>query len=165
MNNMTIAATYEGKLIADGLRIGLVCSRFNEFFVSKLLEGAVDSLVRHGCRSEDIETAWVPGSFEIPLGCRKMVDSGRYDAVIALGVVIQGATAHAQYINAEVAKGLATLSNASGIPVVYGVVTTETIEQAIERSGTKAGNRGADAARTAIEMANLLRVIPEAKSS
>lgn len=163
--SVEIAETYEGKLVADDLHVGLVCSRFNEFFVSKLLEGAVDCLVRHGCRREDIEAAWVPGSFEIPLACQKLVDSGRYDAVIALGVVIQGATTHAQYINAEVAKGLATLSAQSGMPVVYGVVTTETIEQAIERSGTKAGNRGADAARTAIEMVNLIRTIARAEPS
>ena len=159
-----LGTVYEGTLVAEGLRVGLVCSRFNEFFVSKLLEGAVDCLVRHGCRREDIEAAWVPGSFEIPLGCRRMVDAGRYDAVIALGVVIQGATPHAQYINAEVAKGLAQLAGEAAMPVVYGVVTADTIEQAIERSGTKAGNRGADAAATAIEMANLLRSMPAGTS-
>mgnify|MGYP006278560721 CR=1 FL=1 len=162
--SVDISTVYEGKLMAEGLRVGLVCSRFNEFFVSKLLEGAVDCLVRHGCDRQNIEAAWVPGSFEIPLGCQKMVEAGRYDAVIALGVVIQGATPHAQYINAEVAKGLASLSANTGVPVVYGVVTADSIEQAIERSGTKAGNRGADAAATAIEMANLLQAIPGPRS-
>lgn len=151
---------YEGKLTADGVRVGIVCSRFNEFFVSKLLGGAIDCLVRHGGQGSDIEVAWVPGSFEVPMACHRMAASKRYDAVIALGVVIQGATAHAQYINAEVAKGLAQASSDTGVPVIYGVVTTETIEQAIERSGTKAGNRGAAAAMTAIEMANLLRTLP-----
>ncbi len=158
--SLKINAVYEGNLMAAGLRFGIVCSRFNEFFVSKLLDGAVDCLTRHGCRPEDIEAAWVPGSYETPLVCQRMAESGRYDALIALGVVIQGATAHAQYINAEVAKGLAQISGNIGIPVIYGVVTTENIEQAIERSGTKAGNRGASAAMSAIEMANLMKVLP-----
>jgi 6,7-dimethyl-8-ribityllumazine synthase len=155
--------TYEGGLSAKGLRFAIVCSRFNEFFVSKLLGGAIDCLLRHGGSAEDIETAWVPGSYEIPLVAKKLVAAGRYDAVIALGVVIQGSTAHASYVNAEVSKGLAQVSLSSGVPVIYGVVTTENIEQAIERSGSKAGNRGSTAAETAIEMANLLRVLPEAK--
>ncbi|HQC53456.1 MAG TPA: 6,7-dimethyl-8-ribityllumazine synthase [Lentisphaeria bacterium] len=155
--------TYEGGLNAAGLRFAIVCSRFNEFFVSKLLGGAVDCLVRHGASAKDIETAWVPGSYEIPLVAKKLVASGRYHGVIALGVVIQGSTAHANYVNAEVSKGLAQVSLESGVPVIYGVVTTENIEQAIERSGCKAGNRGSTAAETAIEMANLLRVLPEAK--
>ncbi|NMA47042.1 MAG: 6,7-dimethyl-8-ribityllumazine synthase [Lentisphaerae bacterium] len=155
--------TYEGALNAAGLRFAIVCSRFNEFFVSKLLGGAIDCLLRHGAAAKDIESAWVPGSYEIPLVVKKLVASGRYDAVIALGVVIQGATAHANYVNAEVSKGLAQVSLASGVPVIYGVVTTENIEQAIERSGSKAGNRGSSAAETAIEMANLLRALPEAK--
>lgn len=155
--------TYEGGLNAAGLRFAIVCSRFNEFFVSKLLGGAVDCLLRHGASAKDIETAWVPGSYEIPLVAKKLVASGRYHGVIALGVVIQGSTAHANYVNAEVSKGLAQVSLDSGVPVIYGVVTTENIEQAIERSGCKAGNRGSTAAETAIEMANLLRVLPEAK--
>ena len=155
--------TYEGGLVATGLRFGIVCSRFNEFFVSKLLGGAKDCIVRHGGSADDIDVAWVPGSFEIPLVTQKLVASGRYDAVIALGVVIQGATSHAQHINAEVSKGLAQVSLQSGLPVIYGVVTTETIEQAIERSGTKAGNRGASAAQAAIEMANLVKQLPVPK--
>jgi len=154
---------YEGTLIAKGLRFGLVCARFNEFFVSKLLGGAVDCLLRHGASAKDIETAWVPGSYEIPLVAQRMAASGRYDAIIALGVVIQGSTAHASYVNAEVSKGLAQVSLASGLPVIYGVVTTENIEQAIERSGSKAGNRGAAAAESAIEMADLMRKLPGAK--
>lgn len=154
---------YEGALVATGLRFGIVCSRFNEFFTSKLLSGAIDCILRHGGSASDIEVAWVPGSFEIPAVAHRLAASDRYDAVIALGVVIQGATAHAQYINSEVAKGLAQVSSRFALPVVYGVVTTETIEQAIERSGTKAGNRGASAAMTAIEMANLMKELPEAK--
>ncbi len=154
---------YEGSLSAKGLRFGLVCARFNDFFVSKLLGGAVDCLLRHGAAAKDIESAWVPGSYEIPLVAQRLAASGRYDAVIALGVVIQGSTAHANYVNAEVSKGLAQVSLASGIPVIYGVVTTENIEQAIERSGCKAGNRGATAAESAIEMADLMRKLPEAK--
>ncbi len=154
---------YEGKLTAAGLRFGIVCSRFNDFFTSKLLDGAIDCLVRHGASPKAIEVAWVPGSFEIPLAAQRLVASGRYDAVIALGMVIQGSTSHAQYINAEVAKGLAQASLKYNLPVVYGVVTTENLEQAIERSGTKAGNRGATAAMTAIEMADLMKHLPEAK--
>jgi len=154
---------YEGTLIAKGLRFGLVCARFNEFFVSKLLGGAVDCLLRHGASAEDIESAWVPGSYEIPLVAQRMAASGRYDAIIALGVVIQGSTAHASYVNAEVSKGLAQVSLASGIFLFYGAATTENIEQAIERSGSKAGNRGAAAAASAIEMADLMRKLPVAK--
>ncbi len=155
-----LGAVYEGELVASGLRFGIVCSRFNEFFTSKLLEGAVDAILRHGGKAADIEVAWVPGSFEIPAIAGRLAATGRYDAVIALGVVIQGATPHAGYINAEVAKGLAQASARYGLPVVYGVITADTIEQAIERSGTKAGNRGATAALTAIEMANLLKKVP-----
>ena len=155
--------TYEGGLIATGLRFGIVCSRFNEFFTSKLLGGALDCIVRHGGNAGDIEVAWVPGSFEIPLVAKRMAASGRYDAIIALGVVIQGATTHAAYINAQVSRGLAQISAEFGLPVIYGVVTTDTIEQAIERSGTKAGNRGAGAAASAIEMANLMKSLPESK--
>ena len=153
---------YEGTMNAAGLKVGIVCSRFNEFFVSKLLDGAIDTLVRHGASAGDIGVAWVPGSFEIPFTVQQLAKSGKYDALIALGVVIQGSTAHADYINSEVAKGLAQVSTVHGIPVIYGVVTTENIEQAIERSGSKAGNRGATAAQTAIEMGNLMRVLPKA---
>ena len=149
--------SYEGKLNAAGLRFGIVCARFNEFFTSKLLGGAIDTLLRHGAAAKSIETAWVPGSFEIPLVAQNMAASGNYDAIIALGVVIQGSTAHANYVNAEVSKGLAQVSLQYNLPVIYGVVTTENIEQAIERSGCKAGNRGSSAAETAIEMADLLR--------
>ena len=154
--------TFEGRLNAEGLRFGIVCARFNEFFVGKLLGGAKDTLLRHGASAQDIEVAWVPGSFEIPLVAQRMARSGRYDAIIALGVVIQGGTAHASYVNAEVSKGLAQISLASSLPVIYGVVTTENLEQAIERSGSKAGNRGASAAETAIEMASLMRDLPDA---
>lgn len=154
--------TFEGRLNAEGLRFGIVCARFNEFFVGKLLGGAKDTLLRHGANAQDIEVAWVPGSFEIPLVAQRMARSGRYDAIIALGVVIQGGTAHASYVNAEVSKGLAQISLASSLPVIYGVVTTENLEQAIERSGSKAGNRGASAAETAIEMASLMRDLPAA---
>jgi len=160
--NSTISV-YEGELTAGGLRFGIVCSRFNEFFVSKLLDGAIDCIVRHGGAADDIDVAWVPGSYEIPLVSQRMARSGKYDAVIALGVVIQGATAHANHVNAEVAKGLAQVSMATDIPVMYGVVTTENIEQAIERSGTKAGNRGASVAMGAIEMARLMKKLPESK--
>jgi 6,7-dimethyl-8-ribityllumazine synthase len=158
----TSVNVYGGQLTATGLKIGIVCSRFNEFFVSKLLDGAIDTIVRHGGDAANIDVAWVPGSYEIPLAVQKLADSGRYDALIGIGVVIQGATAHADYINSEVAKGLAQVSMKTGVPIAYGVVTTENIEQAIERSGCKAGNRGADAAITAIEMANLLRLLPKA---
>ncbi|MBQ7177477.1 MAG: 6,7-dimethyl-8-ribityllumazine synthase [Victivallales bacterium] len=149
--------TFEGKLSANGMKFGIVCARFNSFFVSKLLDGAVDTLLRHGASEKDINVAWVPGSFEIPLVCKKMAESGKYDALLALGVVIQGSTAHANFVNAEVSKGLAQVSLEKGLPVIYGVVTTENIEQAIERSGCKAGNRGASAAETAIEMVSLLK--------
>ena len=149
--------TYEGNLQATGLKFGLVAARFNDFFVSHLVEGAVDTIVRHGGNADDIALAWVPGSYEIPFAVKKMLDSGKYDAIIAMGVVIQGATPHAGYINNEVAKSLAQLGMESGTPVTYGMITADNIEQAIERSGTKAGNKGADAAHAAIEMANLNR--------
>jgi len=145
----------EGNLNAAGLKIAVVCARFNEFFVSKLFSGAVDAIVRHGGDRANITQAWVPGSFELPFAVSKFAKSGSYDAVIALGVVIQGATAHASTIYSQVSKSLAQIGMDSGVPVIYGVVTVENIEQAIERSGTKAGNRGADAAVAAIEMANL----------
>ena len=149
--------TYEGDLQAKDLKFGLVAARFNDFFVSHLVDGAVDTIVRHGGSADNIALAWVPGSYEIPFAVKKMLDSKKYDAIIAMGVVIQGATPHAGYINNEVAKSLAQLGMESGIPVTYGMITADNIEQAIERSGTKAGNKGADAAHAAIEMANLNR--------
>lgn len=155
-----IQTVYEGNLQAKGLRFGIVCSRFNEFFVSKLLDGAVDVIVRHGGMVNDIEVAWVPGSFELPLAIKKMAQSGKYDAVIALGVVIQGATPHASYINSEVSKALTQISLEFSLPAIFGIITADNIEQAIERSGTKAGNRGGDAAKAAIEMANLIKNLP-----
>lgn len=155
----TLKHVYEGNLEAGGLRIAIVCARFNEFFVSKLLGGAVDAIVRHGGSTDDISVAWVPGSYELPFGVTKMLENGKYDAAIAIGVVIRGATAHADYINSQVSKSLAQIGLEKGIPVIYSLVTTENIEQAIERSGTKAGNRGADAAVAAIEMANLTKAI------
>lgn len=154
------AAVYEGMLSAENVRLAVVCARFNEFFVSKLLGGAMDTFFRHGGKEENLSVAYVPGSFEIPLAVSKLMKSGKYDAVIALGVVIQGSTAHASYINGQVSKALGELALKHGIPAIYGVVTTENIEQAIERSGTKAGNRGADAAHSAIEMANLMKALP-----
>jgi len=154
MANITI---FEGDLQASGLKFGLVAARFNDFFVSHLVDGAVDTIVRHGGSAENVDLAWVPGSYEIPFAVKKMLDSKKYDAVIAMGVVIQGATPHAGYINNEVAKSLAQLGMEYGIPVTYGMITADNIEQAIERSGTKAGNKGADAAHAAIEMANLNR--------
>ena len=146
----------EGNLVAEGLKIGIVAARFNEFIVSKLIGGAEDALKRHGVREEDIELAWVPGAFEIPLIAQKMANSKKYDAVICLGAVIKGSTPHFDYVCAEVSKGIASVSLQTDKPVIFGVLTTNTIEQAIERAGTKAGNKGYDAAVTAIEMANLL---------
>ncbi|MBO5723607.1 MAG: 6,7-dimethyl-8-ribityllumazine synthase [Lentisphaeria bacterium] len=151
--------TFEGMLNAEGLKIGIVCARFNDFFVSELLGGALDTIKRLGGNLADVDIAWVPGSFEIPLVISKMMDTGKYDATIALGMVIQGSTSHADHINSQVSKALGQLALEKGIPAIYGVVSTENIEQAIERSGTKAGNRGADAARCAVEMANLLKNI------
>ena len=157
--NKDVKKVFEGELKADGLKIGIVCSRFNEFFVSKLLGGALDTIVRHGGKATDVEVAWVPGAYELPFAVKKLMNTKRFDAVVALGVVIQGATPHADYINSEVSKSLSQLSMESGVPVGYGLITANTIEQAIERSGTKAGNKGADAAVAAIEMANLVRNI------
>ncbi len=153
--NKTLANVLEGSLVASGLKIGIVCARFNAFFVEKLLEGAVDAFVRHGGNADDLTAAWVPGSYELPFVCAKMANSGKYDAILCLGVVIQGATTHAAQINGQVSKAIAQIGLESGIPVLYGLVTTENIEQAIERSGTKAGNRGADVMMAAVEMANL----------
>jgi 6,7-dimethyl-8-ribityllumazine synthase len=148
--------SYEGNLVASGLRFGIVVGRFNEFVGGKLLAGAIDGLKRHGVKESEIETAWVPGAFEIPLIAKKMANSKQYDALICLGAVIRGSTPHFDYVASEVSKGIAQVSLDSEIPVIFGVLTTDTIEQAIERSGTKAGNKGYDAAVTAIEMANLL---------
>jgi 6,7-dimethyl-8-ribityllumazine synthase len=150
---------YEGMLLGKGLKFGVVISRFNEFFSKKLLEGAQDALLRHGVNDEDIEIAWTPGSFEIPLIAQKLAQTKKYDAVICLGAVIRGGTPHFDYIAAEVTKGIAKVNMDTGVPVIYGVITTDNLEQAIERSGTKAGNKGFDAAVSAIEMANLVKSI------
>jgi len=150
---------FEGVLLGKGLKFGLVVSRFNEFITKKLLDGAQDALLRHGVNQEDIEIAWVPGSFEIPLIAKKLAQTKRYDAVICLGAVVRGGTPHFEYIAAEVTKGIAKVSLDTGLPVIYGVITADTLEQAIERAGTKMGNKGFDAAVTAIEMANLLKSI------
>ncbi len=147
--------TLEGKLVAEGMKVGIVGARFNEFIVSKLISGAVDGLVRHGVNDDDITLAWVPGAFEIPLAAKKMAESGKYDAVICLGAVIRGATSHYDLVCNEAAKGIASVSLNTGIPVLFGVVTTDSIQQAIERAGTKAGNKGYDCALSAIEMVNL----------
>ena len=149
----------EGNVVAEGIKIGIVAARFNEFIVSKLVGGAQDACVRHGVNDEDIDLAWVPGAFEIPLVAKKLAMSQKYDAVICLGAVIRGATSHYDYVCAEVSKGIATVSLESGIPVMFGVVTTDNIEQAIERAGTKAGNKGYDCALGAIEMINLTKQI------
>ena len=149
--------SFEGNLIGKGLKFGLVVSRFNEFFTKKLLDGAQDALRRHGVSEEDINVAWTPGSFEIPLVAQKMARSKQYDAVICLAAIVRGGTPHFEYISAEVTKGIAAVNLDTGLPVIYGVITTENLEQAIERSGTKAGNKGFDAAVSAIEMANLMK--------
>ncbi|MGD0780230.1 MAG: 6,7-dimethyl-8-ribityllumazine synthase [Dehalococcoidales bacterium] len=154
-----MSKTYEGNLLGKGLKFGIVVSRFNEFFSTKLLEGAKDALLRHGVVDTDIEVAWTPGSFEIPLIAQKMVESKKYNAVICLGAVIRGGTPHFDYIASEVAKGIANVGLKTGVPVIFGVITTDTLEQAIERSGTKDGNKGFDAAVSAIEMANLIKTI------
>lgn len=146
----------EGNLVADKLKVGIVAGRFNEFIVSKLLSGALDGLKRHGVDKENIDVAWVPGAFEIPLIAKKMIQNEKYDAVICLGAVIKGSTPHFDYVCAETSKGIAQVSMQTEKPVIFGVLTTDTIEQAIERAGTKAGNKGYDAAVSAIEMANLL---------
>ncbi|MBL4931333.1 MULTISPECIES: 6,7-dimethyl-8-ribityllumazine synthase [Clostridium] len=148
---------YEGNLVAKGLKFGIVVGRFNELIGSKLLSGALDGLKRHGANEEDIEIAWVPGAFETPLIAKKMAESKKYDAVLCLGAVIRGATPHFDYVCAEASKGIANVSLNTGIPVMFGILTTDSIEQAIERAGTKAGNKGYDAAVSAIEMANLIR--------
>lgn len=147
---------YEGKLLAKGFKFALVVGRFNEFITNKLMGGALDALNRHDALTEDIEVAWAPGAFEIPLVAQKMAQSGRYNAVICLGAVIRGATPHFEFVCSEVSKGVAKVSLDTGVPTIFGVITADTIEQAIERAGTKAGNKGWDAAVTGIEMANLL---------
>jgi len=150
---------YEGQLTAKGLRFGIVAGRFNEFITSKLLAGAMDALKRHGAEDSEIEVAWVPGSFEIPLVAQKMAQSKKYDAVICLSAVVRGGTPHSEYIATELTKGIAKVALETGLPVIYGVITADTLEQAIERAGTKMGNKGFQAAESAIEMANLLKGI------
>jgi len=153
---------YEGMLLGKGLKFGVVVSRFNEFFSKKLLEGAQDALLRHGVIEDDIEIAWTPGSFEIPIIAQKMAQTKKYDAVICLGAVIRGSTPHFDYIAAEVTKGIAKVNLDTGVPVIYGVITTDNLEQAVERSGSKVGNKGFNAAVSAIEMANLVKSIGQA---
>ena len=148
---------FEGKLVSENIRVGVVCARFNDFIVSRLLAGCEDTLLRHGVREEDIAVAWVPGAFEIPLIASKMAKSGKYDAVIALGAVIRGSTSHYDYVCSEVSKGVAQVALNIDIPVMFRVLTTDTIEQAVERAGTKAGNKGSECAQGAIEMVNLIR--------
>ncbi len=149
----------EGNVVASGLKLGIVAARFNEFIVSKLVSGAEDACVRHGVNTDDIDIAWVPGAFEIPLIAKKMAKSGKYDAVICLGAVIKGSTSHYDYVCAEVSKGVACVSLEAEIPVLFGILTTDNIEQAIERAGTKAGNKGYDVACSAIEMCNLMKLM------
>lgn len=151
--------TFEGMLIGEGLKFGIVVARFNDFITHKMLDGAQDALLRHGVVEEDIEITWVPGSFEIPLIAQKLANTKRYDAVICLGAVIRGGTPHFEYVASEVTKGIAQVGLNTGLPVIYGVITADTLEQAIERAGTKQGNEGSKAALTAIEMANLLKSI------
>ncbi len=154
-----MSKNYEGNLLGKGLKFGVVVSRFNEFFSTKLLDGARDALLRHGVAEADIAIAWTPGSFEIPLIAQKMAASKKYNAVICLGAVIRGATPHFDHIAAEVTKGIAKINLDTGVPVIYGVITTDTLEQAVERSGSKDGNKGFDAAVSAIEMANLVKAL------
>ena len=151
--------TFEGKLVSEDMKVGIIVARFNEFITSKLLGGALDTLTRHEVKEENIQVAWVPGAFEIPLIASKMAENGKYDAVICLGAVIRGSTSHYDYVCNEVSKGIASVSLKSGIPVMFGVLTTENIEQAIERAGSKAGNKGSECAEGAIEMVNLIREI------
>lgn len=156
---MKFMKTFEGKLIAEGLKFAIIVGRFNEFISSKLLSGAIDGLNRHGAKEDEIEIIWVPGAFEIPLVAKKLAKSNKYDAIICIGAVIRGSTPHFEYVSNEVAKGIANVSLSTEIPIIFGVLTTDNIEQAIERAGTKNGNKGYDAAITAIEMANLLKNI------
>ncbi|MCL5057330.1 MAG: 6,7-dimethyl-8-ribityllumazine synthase [Actinobacteria bacterium] len=154
-----MAKVFEGNLLGGGLRFGLAVGRFNEFITNKLLSGALDALKRHGVEDQDVEVAWVPGAFELPMVAARMVSLQRFDAIICLGAVIRGATPHFDYVAAEVSKGVAKVGLDSGVPTIFGVITADTIEQAIERAGTKAGNKGWDSAVTAIEMANLVKGI------
>ena len=149
--------TLEGKLTAKNMKIAIVVARFNEFITSKLLSGCIDCLIRHEAADEDLTVAWVPGAFEIPMAAKKLAESGKYDAVICLGAVIRGATPHFDYVCAEASKGIAQVSMQTGVPVAFGVLTTENIQQAVERAGTKAGNKGVDCAMTATEMVNLFK--------
>ena len=151
--------TLEGNVIGNGMKIGIVAARFNEFIVSKLVGGAEDALVRHGVNTDDVDLAWVPGAYEIPVVAQKMAQSGKYDAVLCLGAVIKGSTSHYDYVCAEVSKGVAAVGLNTGVPTLFGVLTTDNIEQAIERAGTKAGNKGYDVACSAIEMVNLMKNI------
>ena len=151
--------TLEGNVIGNGLKIGIVAARFNEFIVSKLISGAEDAPIRHGVENDNVDLAWVPGAFEIPVVAQKMAQSGKYDAVLCLGAVIRGATSHYDYVCTEVSKGIAAVGMKTGVPTLFGILTTDNIEQAIERAGTKAGNKGYDAACSAIEMVNLLKNI------
>ncbi|MEC0298639.1 6,7-dimethyl-8-ribityllumazine synthase [Peribacillus frigoritolerans] len=153
--------TIEAQLIGSGLKVGIVVGRFNEFITSKLLGGALDGLKRHGVDENDVDIAWVPGAFELPLIAKKLVNTGKYDAVMGLGTVIRGATSHYDYVCNEAAKGMASVSLETGVPVIFGLLTTENIEQAIERAGTKSGNKGYEAAVSAIEMANLGKLIEQ----
>lgn len=150
---------YEGHMVGTGLKVACVVSRFNELLSSRLLSGAQDGFVRHGVEAGDVDVAWVPGAFEIPLVARRLAESGRYDAVVCLGVIIRGGTPHFEYIASEVSKGVAKITLDTGVPVIFGVITADTIEQAVERAGTKAGNKGYEAAMSAIEMANLLKTM------
>jgi 6,7-dimethyl-8-ribityllumazine synthase len=153
---------YEGMLLGEGLKFGVVISRFNEFISQKLLEGAEDALIRHGVKDEDIDVVWTPGAFEIPLAAKYLCELGRYNAVICLGAIIRGGTPHFEYLAQEVTKGIAKIELEAKVPVSYGIITADTLEEAIERAGTKMGNKGFDAAVSAIEMANLLRILPRA---
>ncbi len=154
-----MAKTFEGKLTVKNEKFCIIVSRFNEFISSKLLSGAIDELSRHGVKEENISVIWSPGAFEIPLLAQKSAKSGKYDAIITLGAIIKGATSHFDYVSAELSKGIASVSLETGVPVIFGVLTTDNIEQAIERAGTKSGNKGSDAAKAAIEMANLVQLI------
>jgi 6,7-dimethyl-8-ribityllumazine synthase len=155
-----VGAVLEGTLIAKGLKFALVVSRFNDFITGKLLEGALDALRRHGASPDDQDVYWVPGAFEIPLAAKRVAETGRYDAVVCLGAVMRGDTPHYQYIAAEATKGIAQVMLQTGVPIGYGVITPDTLEQAIERAGTKAGNKGAQATLSAVEMVNLLKQVP-----
>jgi len=156
-----VTTTYEGNLIAEGMRFAIVASRFNDMITRRLLSGALDALARHGADEDQIDVAWVPGEFELPMVAQRLAECGRYDAVICVAAIIRGATPHFDYVAAEASKGIAKVGLDTGVPTIYGVVTADSIEQAIERAGTKAGNRGVDAARSAIEMANLMKALPK----